>query len=243
MKISELIKKTGVSKETIHYYIREGLLPEPEKTGKNTSKYDDIFISAIQTIKALQENYFLPLSSIKKIMKGYENQPPAKRFYLEVMSEYFKPFELLLNKKKYSKKELMAETGIGEKWIEKLEEWDILTARDDNGLETFSGDDVIIARLIINMDNLGFGPKDGYDPSNLAKYSELFSRLIEEGAQKYIEENYQRISDKDFMERISQYSELLALFGYFLFRKMVRENILSFVERKPEGNDALLSKE
>ncbi len=243
MKISELIKKTGVSKETIHYYIREGLLPEPEKTGKNTSEYDEIFVSAIQTIKALQENYFLPLSSIKTTMKEYKNQPPAKRCYHEFMSEYFKPFELLLNRKKYSKKDLIEETGIGEKWIEKLEEWKILTFRDEDGVETFSSDDVIIARLIINMDNLGFGPKDGYDPSMLAKYSELFSRLIEDGSQKYIEQNYQRISGKDFMERISQYSELLALFGYFLFRKMVRENMVSFLEREPGDNETLLSEE
>ena len=39
MKISELVKQTQVSKETIHYYIREGLLPRPRKLGKNVAEY------------------------------------------------------------------------------------------------------------------------------------------------------------------------------------------------------------
>jgi DNA-binding IclR family transcriptional regulator len=33
MKISELVKRTGVPKETIHFYIREGLLRKPRKSG------------------------------------------------------------------------------------------------------------------------------------------------------------------------------------------------------------------
>ncbi|NNL75879.1 MAG: MerR family DNA-binding transcriptional regulator, partial [Desulfobacterales bacterium] len=32
MKISQLVKRTGVPKETIHFYIREGLLRKPRKS-------------------------------------------------------------------------------------------------------------------------------------------------------------------------------------------------------------------
>ena len=40
MKIGELVKQTQVSKETIHYYVREGLLPRPRKLAKNVADYE-----------------------------------------------------------------------------------------------------------------------------------------------------------------------------------------------------------
>jgi DNA-binding transcriptional MerR regulator len=52
MKISELVKITDVSKETIHYYIREGVLRKPRKTGKNTADYNETHVDQIRTIKA-----------------------------------------------------------------------------------------------------------------------------------------------------------------------------------------------
>ena len=60
MKIRELVKKTGVSKETIHYYIREGLLRKPRKFGKNVAEYNENHVEQIRIIKALRDNYFLP---------------------------------------------------------------------------------------------------------------------------------------------------------------------------------------
>ena len=40
MKISTVVKRTGVPKETIHFYIREGLLRKPHKSGVNIADYN-----------------------------------------------------------------------------------------------------------------------------------------------------------------------------------------------------------
>lgn len=237
MKISELIKKTGVSKETIHYYIREGLLPKARKTGKNTSEYDNGYIDKIQTIKSLQENFFLPLSAIKKIMKEYKKQPQDKQFHLEFMSEYFRPFDLLFAKEIHGKEAFVKETGIGENWLDKMELWGIITFRIENSTRVYSNDDAIIARLVVNMDVLGFGPKEGYDPSMLTKYFDLFSRLISEGSDQYIKKEFKKIPPEDFIKKGAQYSELLALFSYYLFRKMVKERFLSFSKAEFENGE------
>ncbi len=61
MKIRELTKRTGISKETIHHYIREGLLRKPRKTGKNTADYSEVYVRQVRLIKELRDNYFLPL--------------------------------------------------------------------------------------------------------------------------------------------------------------------------------------
>jgi DNA-binding transcriptional MerR regulator len=68
LKMKDLERATGVGRETIRFYIREGLLPEPERPGRNVAWYDDSFIERIQLIKRLQHERFLPLSVIKGIV-------------------------------------------------------------------------------------------------------------------------------------------------------------------------------
>src|SRR5512143_3769228 len=88
LKIRELVQRTNVSKETIHYYIRESLLPKPRKRGRNIADYDEGYIDRIRMIKELQDNYFLPLSVIKNILKNQKKSSEGKSF-LRIRSEYF----------------------------------------------------------------------------------------------------------------------------------------------------------
>ena len=71
MKLRELISRTGVSKETIQFYLREGVLPKPRKRGKGQADYGENYIELIELIKDLQEKHFLPLAVIKKIIKRF----------------------------------------------------------------------------------------------------------------------------------------------------------------------------
>ena len=48
MKIRERVKRTGFPKETIHFYIREGLLPEPRKSGVNAAEYNERYADQIR---------------------------------------------------------------------------------------------------------------------------------------------------------------------------------------------------
>ena len=67
MKISQLVKRTGVPKETIHFYIREGLLRKPRKSGVNAAEYNESYVDRIRLIKDLRDNFYLPIPEIKKI--------------------------------------------------------------------------------------------------------------------------------------------------------------------------------
>ena len=68
-KVSELAKKTGVTKRTIHYYISKGLLLPPNGNGIN-STYDENHLNRILLIKKLQSE-FMPLNKIREyIMKN-----------------------------------------------------------------------------------------------------------------------------------------------------------------------------
>jgi DNA-binding transcriptional MerR regulator len=70
MKMRELEQRSGAGRETIRYYIREGLLPEPERLARNVANYDESHVERLRTIRKLQEERFLPLDVIKRILDG-----------------------------------------------------------------------------------------------------------------------------------------------------------------------------
>ncbi|NJP67642.1 MerR family transcriptional regulator [Streptomyces spiramenti] len=53
MRIGELSRRTGVPVATIKYYLREGLLPPGESTGRNQAVYDDGHARRLRLARAL----------------------------------------------------------------------------------------------------------------------------------------------------------------------------------------------
>lgn len=80
-KVSELAKKTGVTKRTIHYYISKGLLLPPNGTGIN-STYDENHVNRILLIKKLQSE-FMPLNKIRE----YIMENPTKKIEQNIKKE------------------------------------------------------------------------------------------------------------------------------------------------------------
>jgi predicted DNA-binding transcriptional regulator AlpA len=74
----DLERLTGVGRETIRYYIREGLLPEPERPSRNVAWYDQRFVERLALIKELQQKRFLPLHVIRRLVSGERIPPPAE---------------------------------------------------------------------------------------------------------------------------------------------------------------------
>lgn len=228
MKISELVKQTGVPKETIHYYIREGLLRKPKKNGKNVANYTENYIDQIRLIKGLRDNYYLPLSVIKKILRRIKKQSRTRQSALQLLSEYFRPIDQFVTKEITGREVFLAATGMGSKWLDKMEEWGILRAEKKNSQLSYSIEDVIIGKLLVDMDKIGFGPKDGYDPIVLKQISDFFTKFVSEGSQEYYQKNIEKFSSDDLLEKGARYTEIVGLFLYYLYRKLARENFLSF---------------
>lgn len=79
MKMKELERETGIGRETIRFYIREGLLPEPVRPKRNVATYGPTHVARLNLIKRLQQERFLPLSVIKTIVTA-ETENPATGF-------------------------------------------------------------------------------------------------------------------------------------------------------------------
>ena len=229
MKISELAKKTGVPKETIHYYVREGIISKPKKMGKNVANYNESHIEQIRLIKQIQDHFFLPLSLIKKIVKRHRKTPELQSL-LELRTEYFRPVDQLLESEVVGEKAFSKTTGLGPKWLTKFEEWGVITAELRNGKKVYSRDDVIIGKLLVDMDRAGFGPKDGFDLEHVRRYTEKFREIAVMAHMNYLQTNLDKFTPEENLERGVRGRELMSVFFYHLYRKLIREESTRFSE-------------
>jgi DNA-binding transcriptional MerR regulator len=69
MKMRELEQRSGVGRETIRYYIRMGLLPEPARPKPNVADYSDEHVRRLSVIRRLQAERYLPLGFIKQVLE------------------------------------------------------------------------------------------------------------------------------------------------------------------------------
>lgn len=92
MRVSELARAAQVSRETIHYYLREGLLPPPQKMNARVSYFDETHLVRLRLIKAFQQAH-VPLARIREQfegMSGYRSPvtPAAMERALAVVTEF-----------------------------------------------------------------------------------------------------------------------------------------------------------
>lgn len=74
MRMKDLIRKTGVARTTIHFYLREGLLPPPEKTARNAAIYDEAHVRRLGLLQRFRSGRAggVPLSLVRRILNLVE---------------------------------------------------------------------------------------------------------------------------------------------------------------------------
>ncbi len=225
MKISELVRRTGVPKETIHFYIREGILRKPRKSSVNAAEYNEGYVDQIQLIKDLRDNYYLPIPEIKKIVKNFKKQSPSDQAVSQFHSKFSRPLDRLLTAEVIGRDAFKDATGLGRKWISRAIEWGLISPEKRDEKEIFSADDVAIGKLMVDMERVGFGPKDDFDPEDLKDISNFIRDYVVNSFNKYYKSNLEKLRSEDYSEKASQYHEIISLFFYYLFRKYARKQV------------------
>jgi DNA-binding transcriptional MerR regulator/tetratricopeptide (TPR) repeat protein len=68
LRMAELSARSGVARETIHFYLREGLLPRPRKGGRTVAYYGEEHLVRLRIIRRLREEKYLPLAVIRRLL-------------------------------------------------------------------------------------------------------------------------------------------------------------------------------
>ncbi|KUP95458.1 MerR family transcriptional regulator, partial [Thermobifida cellulosilytica] len=68
MRIGELSRRSGVSVPTIKYYLREGMLPEGERTAANQVRYSESHLRRLRLIRGLIDVGGLPVPTVREVL-------------------------------------------------------------------------------------------------------------------------------------------------------------------------------
>lgn len=72
MRIKELEERSGVPRTTIHFYLRQGLLHAPHKTGRTMAYYDDSHVQRLKEISQLKKGSRVPIVFLKEHIKSLD---------------------------------------------------------------------------------------------------------------------------------------------------------------------------
>lgn len=181
IKIGELARRANVSVATIHFYIREGLLPRPMlKTSRNMAYYDETLADRIRFIRRLQEEKHLPLKVIHSLLSGerlgdaalYPSLMQLEALAWPSLSEELRGDVL-------GRQQLLVQTGIEPEDLADLTVMGVLTPAVEEQEEQYSPVDVSIAEAVAHARRMGFS-RDLFPATDISLYQHALSRLLGE---------------------------------------------------------------
>jgi DNA-binding transcriptional MerR regulator len=154
LRMRELAAASGVSAGTIKHYLREGLLPEPMRTSRNMAYYPPDFVDRIKLIKQLQEERFMPLRAIKRVIDRAAEGEKSRVSAAELRRRYDMPKEVL----------------------DRLAELDVLTPTSRG----YGPSDVRIVEAISRFRAGGYDERIGFTVYDTLRYKRALEALVEE---------------------------------------------------------------
>jgi DNA-binding transcriptional MerR regulator len=178
----DLERATGVGRETIRFYIREGLLPEPKRPGRNVAWYEPGFVDRIALIKELQQKRFLPLHVIKSILGGDGARPSRNevRALLELDGKLFPAVagEPALPPERVES--IGRRTGIRAAEIRTIAATGAIELVRRDGGEWVEGDAVRVVEIWAALRRSGFTTRLGFRAEHLSLYVDMVRWLARE---------------------------------------------------------------
>jgi DNA-binding transcriptional MerR regulator len=182
LKISELAAAAGVPVATVRHYLREGLLPEPEKTSRNMAYYPPELVERIQLIKQLQEDRYLPLKVIRELLESGDGDPERLRALIDLEDRILER-TLAGERKRVSAREVRKRYEMPKEVLERLAELEVLSP-DGRG---YSPSDVRIVEAISRFRAGGYDERIGFTVYDTLRYKRALQGLVKEEVEVLME--------------------------------------------------------
>lgn len=210
MRMRELEKASGVGRETIRYYIREGLLPEPARASRNSAFYSDDHVSRLRAIKRLQEERFLPLAVIRSLLEAEDGErwlAPAAFPMLDSMLAA----RLGAGQERVAIGDVIAQLGLEPKVIAEHTATGMITV---DAAGTVSARDVAILRSLKELADIGFTEDLGFVGDQVRFYIDFIEWVTNQEMRLFFERTAGHVGEAralDMAERgVSAVNDLLS---------------------------------
>jgi len=181
-RMKDLCELTGLTRQTIHFYVQQGLLAAGHKTGRNMAYYTDAHLQRLELIQRLQRESFLPLKAIKAVLDGeLDALEPQQRELLAHIKVHLPPSLVPPRTgETVDAGVLAAEHGITLEEVRRLSEIGFIALLDDprQGLR-IPQDDTWAIELISQLRQAGLTEALGYSIEDFAIYEQVVSVMFE----------------------------------------------------------------
>jgi len=210
LKMSELAERSGVSAGTIKHYLREGLLGGEEgivRTSRNMAYYPPELVQRIALIKRLQEERFMPLRVIKRVL---EDDPGRVQALIELEDRILERAIASADERRVSAKEVRERYGIPDNVLKRLAEIGVLSPSGRGTARAgYDHDDVKIIEAIANFRAGGYDEALGFTVYDTLRYRTALEPLVQEEVRALLDRLAGEVEVDRALEMIAAGSEPL----------------------------------
>ena len=218
----DLVRESGLPRETIHFYKQQGLLPAPVQSGRNTALYTQAHVDRLLRIRELQERHFLPLKAIRAVLDDTADEsftPEQEDLVRRVRGTLAgwanaqqRPTVEISDfvPKRLSGRELRELAGAGLISIERGADGDRV-----------SEDDAVILECWARFKEVGMGPAQGFTPAELRLYQDSMEQLVAREARVALQ-RYTGAGPEELSRVVEQVGPVIARLLGAMHRKQMR---------------------
>lgn len=229
MRMRDLEKASGVSRETIRFYIREGLLPEPRRQHRNSATYTDDHLARLITIRRLKDERFLPLSVIRSLFEGEQVGALEPRMLPEF--DHLLRARLDSEGERVNARTFMAEIGGDPDHLDEFRQADVVTAAEDGSI---SPRDQRILRLLVDARKIGFTRERGYHDAGVGRFAAVMHSLAEMELREFFANVAPHVSEPEAAEMAERG---IGILNRLMAEFFTREVLALLSERQQVAND------
>jgi DNA-binding transcriptional MerR regulator len=183
LRMRDLVRESALPRETIHFYIQQGLLPEPIRTGRNTALYTLEHLERLGRIRELQERQFLPLKAIRAVL-----DQSAEVDFTPEQEDLVRRVRATLDGWAHAQQRpTVAVADFVPSRVPRAELRELVDAglirvhgRGEQG--ALSEDDAVILECWAQFKEAGLGPDRGVGPAEFRIYDEAMEQLVKREA-------------------------------------------------------------
>ena len=220
LKMSELADASGVSAGTIKHYLREGLLGESDgvvRTSRNMAYYPPGFVERIRLIKQLQEERYMPLKAIRRVL---EEDPDRARALVE-LEDRILDRALAGDESRTSPAELSRRYEIPRDALDRMVEIGLLSPNTRG----FSPRDVQVVEAVSRFRAGGYDEQIGFTVYDTLRYKRAMEALVAEEVAVVLERLAGEVAPDRVVELLEAGIEPLRDFIAALHSKLLVEEL------------------
>jgi DNA-binding transcriptional MerR regulator len=225
IRIGELMKRSGVTRATVHHYVREGLLPEPVKTSRNMALYAPDCVDRVLLIKSLQNNYRRSLAEVRELLSQAQGHEGLNRLKARVGAEFPADFGMDTEEAPLTLTAVVTRCGFPRDELEVFAKNGIIELRDEGGELFLRDHDVAVVDALARLREAGFSADVGFRPEDAKIYLDALQELLRKEVNIFLKRAKSGEDPEELVARaergIKYVTPLLLAFRHKVIREMI----------------------